>query len=117
MRNRINRLCLPHFVWTIIYFFGFIIFDLSNDIELGGTVLKQLIAGHTINKAMWFQIDLIILSIILYFLLCLENSKKKEVLVITIIAGSFIIQYTGLNYIFLQVFQIGAHIHWDGCLK
>ena len=36
MKNRINRLCLPHFVWTIIYYLGFIIFDLSNDIELGG---------------------------------------------------------------------------------
>lgn len=93
---RLNRLLLPHIGWTVVYAVALSILYFPNLVSFQ-QVIYQLLMGHTINKAMWYQVDLILLTI-LFFPLSIANVRGSARYSILIILASFTLEYSGINY-------------------
>ena len=97
--SRLRRLLLPHIGWSLIYFlYYFIIASLT-----GGSVIKlvlnlilQIGFGHALNTAMWFQVDLILITILYIMVIRFSFPLQKTITVSAIIA--LLVQYLGWNY-------------------
>ena len=99
-KNRLIRLLLPQIAWTIIYFVIYKIIDFrfsTNLINSNFDFFYQLLLGHAYNKTIWFQIDLIFLTIIFGFIFWLFDEKKA--IKITIFLGilALFLQYSYIN--------------------
>lgn len=100
LKQRLYRLMCPQVFWSIVYFMVYYLLDLKWNLGLENGIkdfMLQLFLGHTINQTMWYQVDLIILTIfmILIFRLCRE---KWGIFFITILGMlSIYLQYSGWN--------------------
>lgn len=65
-----------------------------------GDFFWQLIMGHSYNSVAWFQIDLIILTVL--FWIIFKYFKVEKALLITILLGCFalVLQYSEITVIF-----------------
>lgn len=101
IEKRLYRLIYPHIVWTGIY----AILNIPLYLDRGKKswlkdVILQLCFGHTMNKIMWFQIDLILITLILMIICHLGKNEKIVNFVFLLIGLSAIIaQYTTLNFV------------------
>lgn len=95
--DRLKRLVLPHIFWAVT---GFVVLMLVSAI-IGSQKLSisdfgwQLLGGHSYDRAMWFQIDLIILTIAFYLAIKFFNN---DAILYFLIAIAFILEYTGANH-------------------
>lgn len=99
--ERIKRLFVPLLLWAVIYVLILNVFYLicGGDYLNFYDLLLQTITGYVekINTAMWFQVDLIILTFI--FFLLIRFFKGKFWLFASILFGlSLFLQYSGINY-------------------
>ena len=107
IKNRYYRLVLPQVFWTIIYFLLYYILDyfLNTKLENGiKDFFFQLILGHSINKALWFQINLIWLTTL--FIFVFKKFKKEKAIKITLILGvlAIFLEYSNINYAVFNVY-------------
>ena len=103
LQKRLVKLFKPQLYWAIIYFIIYkiciiIIPNISLKLSLND-LLWQIILGHSpnLNPSMWFQFDLIILTII-FSIICHHFNSKKVICLISLLLGALILQYSGLNY-------------------
>ena len=100
VKKRLYRLVCPQIVWSVLYFIVYYLLDLKWNLGLENGIkdfVLQLFFGHTINQTMWYQVDLIIITIIMLciFGLCKE---KTGIFLITILGVlSVYLQYSGWN--------------------
>ncbi|MGN0165949.1 MAG: acyltransferase family protein [Lachnospiraceae bacterium] len=106
LKKRIKRILIPHIFWTVIYFliyfmagimFDFDYFDGMGYIKSFGL---QLFFGHTYNQTMWFQIDLLIVTIFLFLLFKQLYKKYNDILIweYFLLIAFLLLQYTLVNY-------------------
>lgn len=99
--SRLKRLAIPHIAWSVIYIISmFFILQHKGEFNIGLYIkesIYQIIFGSTYNGPAWFQVDLIFITIFLYWLYSkFANETAKRSIVFACIF-SLIIQYTGLN--------------------
>ena len=107
---RLKRIYSPLIAWAFIYFFVYNISD-----ALGAHVPKatfadllwQIIAGHALNPAMWFNVVLALLTV-LFFLIYKYFSNYKYTISIVCIALALGAQYLGVNSFLFK--DLGAEI-------
>lgn len=105
-KSRIKKLIRIQVFCSLVYFITYLTIQLIFNIKIidnYNILFLQILTGHTIlNKAMWFQVDLIILTIFFYYLFTINNKKIINNLLIIITTASLILQYSGLNYVFFS---------------
>lgn len=104
IKARFERIMIPYFSWcfinwifNIIYFY---LFKRKYHISLL-YFINNLVNGHVFNCALWFQNILIQLTIIFSIVTLLFNNISMYIL-ISLGILAYILQYTGLNYIFFK---------------
>ena len=101
--ERLKRLIIPYFLWPIIYFFlnkFFMKFFKINDIPLM-QLRNQFLCGYNFMIALWFQCNLILITI--FYMLIILIFKRYANLVLTIISiEGLICQYNGTNNAFFS---------------
>lgn len=103
-KDRMKRLIIPQVFWTIVYAIVFkVLFITTANWTKNPNIsdfLYQFFLGHSqnINETMWFQVDLIILTL-LYFLIFRFMKREKAIICICVLAiTSIFLQYSGINY-------------------
>lgn len=102
IKQRIIRLSVPQIGWAVVYFvmmnIVFIVRNPENIIPIKDMV-GQILTGHFYNPTMWFQTDLIIITLLFYLI---NQVCKRRTLVFAIISCfiplAFLSQYSGLNF-------------------
>ncbi len=104
IKKRIERLVIPQAGWAVIYWCIYKIIDMAYGLGLENGItdmLWQIFSGHSqnLNVTMWFQVDLIYITIL--FLAVILIFKKNYIPVLYFIgAVAIILQYSGLNMVF-----------------
>lgn len=106
LKRRMKRLIIPTIAWAFIYLPTLWI---SHTIEICDVLywmkalLLQLFFGHVYNETMWFQANIIWLTLVFYFLYKLfkkrMETKRLFWMLLTLIIAS---QYTGMNYYLIK---------------
>lgn len=97
---RILRLSIPIVVWTIIYFALFYLAQkvFNMDLDIGfKDIFWQLFFGHSFNMPMWFMNDLLYLTLVFVGICAIKSQRIKTIILLLLIVGSFVIEYTGLH--------------------
>ena len=73
MKKRLIRLLIPQIGWAIIYYVIYALIDLFMNKGLHSGPMDffwQLLTGHSryLNPSMWYQVDIIIVTVIFYFI-------------------------------------------------
>ncbi|SDB62972.1 acyltransferase [Butyrivibrio sp. INlla16] len=104
VKKRISRIYLPVIIWAFIYSVIKIpvgLIDKEESISLFDFVW-QIMTGHDarLNPAMWFQLDLLMLTVLywLYVNRLRTGIKTKEIiLVASVLVFVYLLQYLGIN--------------------
>ena len=101
IRHRLRRLLVPQIFWTVAYYVVYKALDICKGTSLAAepyTFWWQLFLGHSMNMTVWFQIDLIVLTV-LGFLLFRFLSERQALICVTI-GGllALVFQYSGGNW-------------------
>ena len=99
-KKRLVRLLLPQILWTIIYFIIYKLLDYKYSVGLihsNSDFLYQLFLGHAYNQTLWFQIDLIALTLVFGFVFWLFDEKKAIKISIMLGILSLFLQYSFIN--------------------
>ena len=104
MKDRFERLIFPMTGWALIYWSIYVTYDLLMG---GGTqhsineLLWQLVLGSApqLNPPMWYQSDLVYITILFLIIILLFKNKYEYVLLFAGAAG-LIVQYSGINMVF-----------------
>lgn len=101
LKNRVCRLYKPQCFWTIIIWGCYKLMDFLFGTHLvdGIDLLYALITGAAkkVASQMWFQMDLIILTIFMWVIFHLRNRLVGECILICSTVCSLILQYTGIH--------------------
>ena len=100
--RRLKRLIIPQIAWAFIYFFVYIVLNLffNAEIEIGfKDLLWQLLTGHVmnLNPTMWYQFDIIIVTVIFYFIFKYCDDSKAFKALISLMIFCYVLQYSGIN--------------------
>lgn len=102
--KRIERLIIPYLIWPIIIWILNNIFNFLLDTNFSSSLtclIYQILWGSTFIVQLWFQWDLIIITILFFLLLFLF--KSNYLLIIQLIAIlAYILQYSGINKQFYE---------------
>lgn len=102
MKRRFERLLIPQVGWAIIYYVVCGLMDTFFQLNQGYNfqdLLWQIFTGHSFNATMWYQTDLIAITIL--FLVIIIIFKENSTYVLFILgAFSLFMQYSGLNLYF-----------------
>lgn len=99
-RLRIWRILYPQIGWAIIYFLAYKLYDIisgQNQLQIEDLFL-QIIFGHSINQSMWYQFDLLIITLVFYAAFRYIPQKITVRLLIGVSICTLIIQYLGISY-------------------
>lgn len=100
--NRLKRLIIPQIGWAFAYFFVFLalkfLFDANIEIEIKD-LLWQLLTGHSmnLNPTLWYQFDVIIVTIIFYYIFKFFDNDKASKILIGLMFFCYVLQYSGIN--------------------
>lgn len=112
IKKRMCRLFIPYVGWALIYFFILrvaYLLGISADKPHGKDLLYQLLTGSSfaLDPPLWFHADLIVLTIILFFVFfCIKNT---EITITFIGLGTLFciyLQYSGINVKFFSEYPI-----------
>jgi len=93
--KRMKRLLLPQIGWTFIYW---ILFQFIENVPFS-ELLWQLFTGHStvLNATMWFQIELIVITILFHLLFSMLDEKKAISVLYLLMFLCFILQFSKVN--------------------
>ena len=100
-KNRLGRLVYPQVVWAILYFIGveavFSVLRLDNPLHISD-LLWQIVFGsdNYLNPPMWFQFDLIVISILCFLIFYFFNTNAFAIFFV-LGAVALLWQYAGWN--------------------
>ena len=103
MRKRLFRLLIPQIGWAFIYYITYALIDLFMHKGLHSGPMDlfwQLFTGHSryLNPSMWYQINIIIITIIFYYIFKLFDDKKAIIVLFITSMFCYYAQFSGLNY-------------------
>lgn len=104
IKKRFERLLIPQVGWAVIYWAIYKLIDIIFDAQLVNGItdlIWQILWGHSprLNATMWYQADLIYLTIL--FLLVIIIFKRNYSIILWILgAVALFMQYSGINLIF-----------------
>ena len=110
--KRLKVLAIVHVVWTVVYFVYFVaIAYFLGDCVLGSrefagksigyvslSFAAQLFLGRTINRPMWFQTDLIYLTVIFTLIYYKLRDKTAMIFSVCMFFAALTLQYSGINF-------------------
>ncbi len=100
--QRISRLLIPHIAWTFIYF---VIYSIYKGTDMSYSKLAiQLFTGHGYNEVMWFQIAIVVLTVLFSGVYKISGGKKFDIAVISLGWLSIILQYSRILFVALKDF-------------
>lgn len=107
VKSRLERLIIPYIVYPIIFLIInnllYKCFNINNKIHFI-KLIKQLLIGRGYYGVLWFQFNLILLTIAFYIISFLFYNNYLFILqIIGILA--YIIQYSNLNFIFFNKYK------------
>ncbi len=74
------------------------------------SLLGQIFIGHTFNATMWFQIDLILITILFYIVYSKFDDERATKIIIFLCIFGFFMQYSKLN---LKLFgNLNGYFRW-----
>lgn len=104
IKLRFERVVIPYLSWCIICWilnnFYFYIFNINRRHSLID-FYNNLLNGRIFNVSLWFQNNLIILTIIFLIIRLLFKNNYKNILIVLGIL-SYLLQYSGINYKFFS---------------
>jgi fucose 4-O-acetylase-like acetyltransferase len=99
--HRIFKLAVPHFAWAFIYFFAYKFheFVLHTKIATLKDFALQIFLGHSrvLDAVLWFQVNLIALTILFFAVFYFLSEKSGTILLIFFSFVALILQYSGIN--------------------
>ncbi len=100
--NRLKRLIIPQIGWAFVYFFVFLLLNIffNANLEIGlNDLFWQLLTGHSmnLNPTLWYQFDIIIVTVIFYFIFKYCDDDKAFKVLIGLLVFCYILQYSGIN--------------------
>ena len=95
-RRRMKRLLVPHICWAVIYYLFYLVIYRTPVTEL----FWQLCTGHSsiLNATMWFQFELILLTVLFYGIFRILKEKKAILCLCILSVICLVLQISGLNY-------------------
>lgn len=102
-KKRVWKLLLPQIIWSVLYFLIYwIIGSITHHNLVNGIsdLFWQCFTGHSprLNATMWFQIDLIVITIIFFVVFYFCNQLVGLIVIVLIGCLCLALQYSGLNY-------------------
>lgn len=100
IRTRIGRIMIPQAFWAVVYCIILLILHDINWQSFFPDLILQCIFGHSVNQSMWFQFDLLVMTVLvlIYFK---YQSKISNLCIPVLILLSLTAEYMGANsYIF-----------------
>jgi len=100
IKKRFERLLIPYFIWPIIILLLNNLFYFTLNIKVKTTLKDLLIqyqTGHNIVAVLWFQLNLII-STVLILSIEIINSKNISFILINLQILAYFTQYSNFNY-------------------
>lgn len=101
-RTRLIRLLIPQVGWAVIYYVIYLLLDLF--LHTGITdgpqdLFWQTLTGHSrnLNPSMWYQVDVIVISIIFYYIFKYLDDRKGYLALIGLMVFSYFMQLSGIN--------------------
>ncbi len=96
LNHRMIRLLIPHIGWALIYWIIFFLIEQTPITEL----FWQIFTGSStvLNPTMWFQVVLIIYTLLFWFLFDHLDEKSASIIIITLSLLCFILEFSGFNY-------------------
>lgn len=97
LKKRINKLITPLIIWAVIYYILYQYLDIKVSIS---DLFWQIFTGHsqTLNPTMWFQVELILLTLIFYELFKYFKTNIAYIILTILTISCFILQYSAINY-------------------
>jgi hypothetical protein len=119
IKLRLERLIIPYIFWPIIIWsfnniFHFLL-GMKMKISIYGLMI-QILTGHYFVIVLWFQLNLIIITILLFFIHKLSYKNALYIL-INLLIISYFFQYSGINFKFLLNFHSTLDIHLEDLWK
>lgn len=101
-KTRLYRLVMPQIGWAIIYWIVLLVLDVvfKSGIHVGiSNLLWQLFTGHdtVLNPSMWYQIEIILITIVFYNLFKRLNNKGGYISIVVLMLACYALQYSGIN--------------------
>ncbi len=101
-KTRLIRLLIPQIGWAIIYYIIYLLLDLFLHTKLTAgpqDLFWQTLTGHSrnLNPSMWYQVDVIVISILFYFIFKYLDDKKAYLSLIGLLLFSYFMQLSGIN--------------------
>lgn len=107
--KRVRRLLWPQISWAAVYYLLCLVLNYldSGEILSPVTLLWQLLTGSNerLNPAMWFQTDLILLTVIFSLLFAWLKPRLSCGIILLVSAVCLILQYSGVNYALFEPLQ------------
>lgn len=104
-KRRLIRLITPVIFWAILYLIVYLIMDYvfgTKQIQFKTDLLWQITFGHAYNRTLWFQFDLIIITLLYAGIYRFLDKKKALVVIAFLSLFALKAQYSGMNAITLQ---------------
>lgn len=103
MLKRLEKLIKPQIIWAFIYFGVYWLYGkLHNQSLVYGIsdIFWQILTGHSpqLNPSMWFQSNLIVITILFFVIFYVLNEKCGVVFIILLSLICYFMQYSGINY-------------------
>ena len=107
--RRVRRLLWPQISWAVAYYLLCFVLNLldSGEILSPFALVWQLLTGSNeqLNPAMWFQTDLILLTVIFSLLFAWLKPKLSYGIILLVATICLILQYGGMNYALFEPLQ------------
>ena len=102
-KTRLIKLLIPQVGWAFIYWFVYLMCSVlfSKDLPHSFTdLLWQIFTGHstTLNATMWYQVDIIVLTIIYYSIFRKLDDRKGYIAIVILTLFAYFMQYSLINY-------------------
>ena len=101
VKKRIYRLCVPTLFWAVLYFIIYYVFSdflhVKNYVHGWTDFLWQLLLGHSYNQTLWFQSDLIVLTVLFIILFRFLNYQKALLCCVIFAYVALWLQFSGKN--------------------
>ena len=107
IRRRLHRLWVMHIAWAVIYFLFLMAsaftankghFAGKSITDMFTALAAQIVFGHSINPVMWFQVDLMLLTVIFAALYSSLRNRTVLAVICFAVVFAFFMQYSGINF-------------------
>ena len=99
---RLKKLIMPQLIWAVIYYVIYVLIDLTRHKNLSDSPMDlfwQMLTGHSrnLNPSMWYQADVIVVTILFYLIFRKLNEKKGYLALIIMTVACYFLQFSSIN--------------------